>query len=34
MNDAGNQIMAAGILRSFGLDEAQLKKSNEALTNK
>jgi lysophospholipase L1-like esterase len=30
MNAAGNRIMALGVLRAFGLDEAQLKKAEEA----
>ena len=29
MNAAGNRIMARGVLRAFGLDEAQLKKAEE-----
>jgi lysophospholipase L1-like esterase len=31
MNAAGNQLMATGVLHSFGLDEAQLKKASAAL---
>ena len=30
MNAAGNQMMAAGVLKSFGLDEKQLKKARES----
>jgi len=30
MNAAGNQMMAAGVLKGFGLDEAQVKKARES----
>ena len=30
MNAAGNQMMTAGVLKSFGLDEKQLKKARES----
>lgn len=30
MNPAGNQMMAVGVLKAFGLDEAQLKKARES----
>ncbi|QTN33319.1 SGNH/GDSL hydrolase family protein [Akkermansiaceae bacterium] len=30
MNPAGNQMMAVGVLRGFGLDEAQIAKAGEA----
>ena len=30
MNDAGDQLMARGVLRAFGLDDAQLAKAEAA----
>ena len=30
MNAAGNRLMAEGVLKAFGLDEDQLKKTREA----
>jgi len=32
MNPAGNQMMAAGVLKGFGLDEEQVKKARESWT--
>ena len=32
MNPAGNQMMASGVLRALGLDDAQLKKAQESWT--
>ena len=29
MNPQGNQMMAVGVLKAFGLDEAQLKKAHD-----
>lgn len=30
MNTAGNQMMAGGVLKAFGLDEQQLKKARDS----
>lgn len=34
MNDAGNRLMARGVLRAFGLDDAQLAKAEAAWSSK